>query len=117
MAARILSISYDSSLRKSREWILEREGYAVASAASFGEAINFCRTELFDLVVIGHCIPSNNKQRIIAALRSVRETPVLALLEPGAPHVPEADYSVESLTGPRELTAVIKKILAKAQAA
>jgi DNA-binding response OmpR family regulator len=117
MAARILSVSYDLSLLRSRQWILEREGYVVTSAGSLKEAAGFCKTGSFHLVMIGHSIPDSDKQWMIAELRAVCSTPVLALLCPGENPVAGVDYNLDALAGPRELTETVKRILAKAQAA
>ena len=117
MAARILSISYEPMLGQSRQWVLESEGYAVTTSASLEEAVRFCETGWFDVMVLGHCIPTADKQRLIGVLRSVRATPVLALLEPGERQIAGADYNLEALVSPEELTMAIKKILAKAHAA
>jgi DNA-binding response OmpR family regulator len=64
--SRILSISYDESLLQTRAMLLERAGYEVDSALGFSAAIHACKTKQFDLVVLGHSIPVEDKEQIIS---------------------------------------------------
>ena len=53
--ARILSVSYDSSLLKTRQLILEQEGHQVVSALGFTDALQQCESSKdFDLFILGH---------------------------------------------------------------
>jgi DNA-binding response OmpR family regulator len=49
MKPRILSISYDLPLLRTRQLMLTQEGYDVVSAEGFAEALEHC-SEKFDLV-------------------------------------------------------------------
>lgn len=95
--ARIFSISYDTALLRSRELLLRKMGHSVTSADGFVEAIELCEKapEDFDLIVLGHSIPHQDKQRIIKRCRRTRRCPVLALTLLNEPLVPEADHSVD----------------------
>ena len=50
-APSILSISYDESLLRTREWLLRASGFTVTSALGFTEAAAHCRNSDFDLVI------------------------------------------------------------------
>src|SRR5436305_2003053 len=76
---RILSISYDKALLHTRELMLSREGFEVVSAVGFSAAVEACKQGLFDLVIMGHSIPSADKAAITTQLRAMCDTPILAL--------------------------------------
>lgn len=82
--ARILSVSYDESLLKTRQFMLEQSGYQVVSALGFTDSLKQC-TEggAFDLFVLGHSIPVNDKQALVQAFRAHCGTVVVALKRVG----------------------------------
>jgi DNA-binding NtrC family response regulator len=82
--ARILSVSYDESLLKTRQLILEQSGYEVTSALGFTDAMKQC-TEggTFDMFVLGHSIPIRDKQALVQAFRCRCRSAVVALKRPG----------------------------------
>jgi DNA-binding NtrC family response regulator len=94
--SRILSISYDEALLHTRELMLRREGFEVESALSISAALHACEKGSFDLVIMGHSIPQEDKQKIITLLRGVCSTPVLALRRPVDPPLAAADYNLDS---------------------
>src|SRR5579859_2900937 len=79
--ARIFSISYDTALLRSREFLLRQMGYSVTSADGLVEAMELCEKdpENFDLIILGHSIPHEDKRTIIKRCRRTRRCPVLAL--------------------------------------
>jgi CheY-like chemotaxis protein len=90
-------VSYDARLLWTRRLILEQSGYQVTSAYGLSEALKACDTmDGFDLVVLGHSIPVQQTQRIIARLRERLDSPILALLRPNEGPVANATRSVES---------------------
>lgn len=62
--ARILSISYDEQLLGTREALLQHAGHEVVSAEGFSRAFHFCELHNagFDLIVLGHSIPTAHAQ-------------------------------------------------------
>ena len=82
--ARILSVSYDESLLKTRQLILEQRGYQVISALGFTDSLRQC-TEggPFDLLVLDHSIPLHDKQALVSAFRRGSQAVVVALKRPG----------------------------------
>src|SRR5258708_38036941 len=91
----VLSVSYDESLLRTRDWILKRAGFAVTSALGFTEALAHCENSAFDLVIIGHSIPKSDRIALVNHVRKHNHTPVLALRRPGEEHIPGVDHSIE----------------------
>lgn len=94
--ARILSISYNSSLLRTRQFVLESRGHKVTSALGFIAAIEHCKTADYDLAIIGHSIPDGDKEQMIKELRNVCSAPVLALTKPNEEPLKIADYNVDA---------------------
>lgn len=109
--ARILSITYNESLMQTREMILRNAGYDVTSALGFVEAQSVCAEQPFDLVIVGHSIPTNDKLAIIKCAKARTGAVVLCLRKPNAPVLREADYSTDE-TDPGGLVAAVKSALA-----
>jgi DNA-binding response OmpR family regulator len=105
---RVLSISYDVSLLRTRRGLLEQAGFEVASASDLSQALKLCQgsDSRFDLVILGHSVPPEEKKEFIACLKQHSEAPILALLKPNEPPVEGAARSVESMDVPLFLSAV-----------
>jgi len=98
--ARIFSISYDPMLLRTRELLLRQMGHHVTSAEGFAEAFGVCEEQpsaSFDLMILGHSIPHEDKRAIIRRLGQICRCPVLALTRINEQAVPEADRSVDPL--------------------
>ncbi|HEV2278135.1 MAG TPA: hypothetical protein VGS02_08160 [Acidobacteriaceae bacterium] len=110
--AHIFSISYDPILLQTRELLLQQMGHTVTSAEGFAEARRYCGLldRSFDLVVLGHSIPHEDKRAIIRECLKNCSCPVLALLRTNEPPVQEATRSVS--TEPREFLAAVDELLA-----
>lgn len=90
--ARILSISYDETLLLTRDLLLKSEGYAVVSALGFHHGIRACRSGGFDLFVLGHSIPKDDKLDLIRAFREKSPgAQVIALTRANEPRLNEVD--------------------------
>ena len=110
--ARILSISYDSSLLATRHLLLESMGHTVTSLGDLSAAIGLCeeRGGEFNLIVLGHSIPLADKMRMIESCRKGCSCPVLALIRIGEAPVPGAERSVDSFE-PEALMQAVKQLL------
>ena len=108
--ARILSISYDESLLETRRMMLEREGYEVHSAFGFAKAIDMCRSDEFDLIIMGHSIPHEDKLQILSKLRKVCKAPVLALMRQGEQPLETAQYVLDHWE-PRHFLALVGRAI------
>ena len=109
----ILSVSQYESLLQTREWIFNKAGFEVVSEANINAAIAQCCARNFDIVVIGHAIPSKDRTLLIAHVRKHPGTRVISLFSLGEPPAPEADYSLNSLEGPEKLLAVVRAAVKK----
>ena len=83
MPKHILSVSYNERLLLTRELLLQREGYAVTSALGFTEAVKHCKAGPFDLFILGHSIPENDKRELVHLFSQSFKSPVLALQRHG----------------------------------
>ena len=108
MSRHILSVSYDEQLLTTRRMLLEREGYKITSALSRAEAIARCKEGAFDLLILGHSLPTADKQELIAVFRRSSAAPILSLRRQGEPTV-AADYNTFSDT-PEELLKTVANI-------
>jgi DNA-binding response OmpR family regulator len=80
MSRQILLISYDERLLIARRLHLEQAGYEVCSALGFKEAIANCKDgRSYDLLILGHSIPSHEKKALITAFRAYHTSPILSL--------------------------------------
>jgi DNA-binding response OmpR family regulator len=113
MRKRILSISYDRALLQTRRMLLEEAGFEVISASSFREAFDLCRVGAFDLLIIGHSIPPNDKASMIAAARRTAKAPILSIRTDTEPPAQGADFSVFGLEGPKVLLEAVKEAFNK----
>ena len=94
----ILSVSHDPELLESRSAILRAAGYAVLPATSTKHAIDYFQPGHFDLVLLDHSIPTQDKDRLIRLLRA-SDGHVLIVLVSAQPHTapdPLADATIES---------------------
>lgn len=91
MSKRILSVSYDANLLATREMLLAMNGHSVTSALGFSQAsqaMGLCRVGTFELFILGHSIPHDDKLELIKIFRQNCAAPVLSLVRYGEPDVP-----------------------------
>jgi CheY-like chemotaxis protein len=107
--ARILSVSYDIPLLRTRHMLLEREGYEVVSTSDLATSLEQCKDGRFDLFLLGHSIPHSDKQRFVEAFRRVCPVPIISLRRNmGEQPVDGADFQVEP--DPEPLLKIIAQI-------
>jgi CheY-like chemotaxis protein len=109
MSKRILSVSYDLSLLETRKMLLEQKGYAVENAFGFSKALASCRAGGFDLFILGHSIPHDDKLALIESFRTHCPGPILSLERHGEDFVP-CDYHA-SPDDPGKFLETIENIL------
>jgi DNA-binding NtrC family response regulator len=110
MTKRILSVSYDSVLLATREMLLEQKGYEIKSALGFTDAVKYCNNDGFDLFILGHSIPHNDKLQLIETFRKNCPAPILSLERFGEIKVP-CDFHA-SPDDPGKFLKVVDDILA-----
>lgn len=82
--ARILSISYDEALLVTRELMLRGAGHDVTSALGLHDSREACSRGPFDVAIIGHSIPKNDKIEFIGSFRESNPSAlVIALTRAG----------------------------------
>ncbi|HKO20275.1 MAG TPA: hypothetical protein VJU82_15470 [Acidobacteriaceae bacterium] len=104
--AHVLSISYDPDLLRTRELLLQQMGHRVTSAEGFAQAIRLFDDSAFDLIVMGHSIPHEDKRAMLRECRKHCSCPVLALLRSNEPPLEKADRSVDSSDAYAFITAI-----------
>jgi DNA-binding response OmpR family regulator len=92
MSKRILSVSYDEPLLRTRELLLRGQGYTVSSALGFTDAVEHCKGGNFDLFILGHSIPDKDKRQLISVFHGQCKSPVLALRRHGEDAPDNADH-------------------------
>jgi DNA-binding NtrC family response regulator len=110
MSKRILSVSYDMSLLATRKMLLEQKGYDVVNALGFSKALVSCRDSGFDLFILGHSIPHDDKLALIESFRAHCPAPIVSLERHGENAVP-CDYHA-SPDNPEKFLEIIDNILA-----
>jgi DNA-binding NtrC family response regulator len=110
MSKRILSVSYDMSLLATRKMLLEQKGYAVVNAFGFSKALASCRAGGFDLFILGHSIPHDDKLALIESFRTHCPAPIVSLERHGEDFVP-CDYHA-SPDAPETFLETIDKVRA-----
>jgi DNA-binding response OmpR family regulator len=108
--ARILSISEDEILLRTRHLIFEKEGYEVVSVHGINSAMEHSKEGDFDILVIGHSIPHENKEKIARAFRQASQGAIVSLRRDAGEQVvvEGADYHVEA--DPEPMLALIAEI-------
>jgi len=107
---RILCISWDATLARTRELLLISEGYSVNSALGRLESVGHCRTTRADLLVLGHSVPRDQKRVFIDLFRQSNNAPVLSLLRPDQEKLPDVEFGVEFLN-PEFFVRAVRSIL------
>ena len=110
MSKRILSVSYDMSLLATRKMLLEQKGYTVVNGYGFSKALAFCRDGGFDLFILGHSIPYDDKLALIESFRTHCPAPIVSPERHGEHFVP-CDYHA-SPDDPERFLEIIDNILA-----
>ncbi len=105
---RILSVSYDEPLLRTRHMLLQTRGYEVVSSLGFTSSMEHCKRGGFDLFILGHSIPSSDKQQLVKTFRETCPGRVISLLRPDEALVDGADYHIQP--DPEPLLALIDRI-------
>ncbi|MCU1271861.1 MAG: response regulator receiver protein [Acidobacteriaceae bacterium] len=114
--ARILSVSYDQTLLRMRHMLFETQGYEVVSSHGLMSSLEHCEQGSFDLFVLGHSIPDEDKKRLVQAFRKVCPAPIISLRRTvGDQKVDGADYHIE--TDPEPLLKLVADVIRKRAAA
>jgi hypothetical protein len=78
----ILAVGLDSSLLESQSSVWQSAGFIVTSTGSIREAIVQIRDGDFDLVLLGHSIPTDSRERLTFLIRAIgSQTPVVSITD------------------------------------
>jgi CheY-like chemotaxis protein len=110
----ILAVSHEPVLLESRSSILRSAGYAVAQVLSIGQAIELLGSSFFDLVLLGHSIPAQDRDYLTRLIRASGLLTPVVTVAPLTDPVPyeAADLIVEC--SPEMLLGGVREILLKA---
>jgi len=110
---RILSISSDSALLRTRHMLLESAGYNVESVIGPVSGLELCKRNGYQLLILGHSIPVPDREKLVEEFRSNcrrSPAPVIALSRNiSDPLVRNADYQIEA--DPEPLLRLISHIV------
>jgi DNA-binding response OmpR family regulator len=108
----VLSVGSDPKLLQSRNLVLLTAGYAVRVATNAGDAINIFRSADFEVVVICHSIPEEERLRLIADMREENASAkIVVIRKNGQLSARLADEAVHSMDGAEQLLAAIASAL------
>jgi DNA-binding response OmpR family regulator len=113
---RILSLTYDPSLARTRELLFTGAGFQVSTYRDVAKAIAACKNDSFDLVVVGHSISLEERESLVKEVRTHCGTPVLALVRHGEARLLQADHFFDSSESPALLLETVIKILRRKEA-
>ena len=99
----ILAVAVDSWLLASSSVAWESAGFIVQSAVSIREAIEHFNAGDFDLVLLGHSLTNDSKERLTFLIRSTgSRTPVVSITK-----LPDACDSFANLTVRSDSSAIL----------
>jgi hypothetical protein len=104
---RILSVSCDPNLLRSREDVLRSGGLNVTSTLCVTDAVPLCESGEFCLLIVGHSVPDERKAELTARFRTGCKGAVLALHTSLEAPDSGADYTFNTGDGPAKLMAFV----------
>src|SRR5512141_2954392 len=107
----VLSVARDSTLLLTRERTLQSLGLQVTSALGVKVAMGHCWDTHFDLLLIGHSIPVDERRALITAFARHSAGPIIELHLPDESYTALAKYTFDSTHSPEEFVAYIRKIV------
>ena len=119
--ARLLIVDDESKLREVLKEYAEFEGYEVAEAEDGMEAVNWCREDDFDLIVMDIMMPRLDGFSAVKEIKKIKDIPVLMLSARGEEYdklfgfeLGIDDYVVKPFS-PKEVMSRIAAILKRCQ--
>jgi len=94
---------------------LRSAGYAIVMASSLKEGINLFTSGDFDLVLLCHSIPDNDRERLTCLIRASGSfTPVVSIVAGSGMHDIFPDATLDE-SNPDVLLAALREVLIKAE--
>jgi len=110
MKAKLLCISYDESLLRTRQLLFEQEGYEVTSAFGYVEGLEHCRAGHFDVAFIGHSVPHVDKASLAYEFGAHNEGFIVATTLLGEDPIDRVQF-LPSSVGPKMVIDAIRNLL------
>jgi DNA-binding response OmpR family regulator len=93
--ARILSVSYDEPLLRTWTLLARTQGYEVVPVLQLRAALDLCKRESFDVILLGSSLPLTHKQNLTSTFRECCRVPVISVCaDPASPERDGADHHV-----------------------
>lgn len=109
----ILYIHYDPELADIRQQLVNRLGYEVTSAMGSAATRQMAKTRGFDLVILGHAAPEEERRRMANWLKAnLPGVPVVALCPDPFQTVDYGDYQADA-HNPDAWIAIVEEALAR----
>ena len=105
----VLSIGSDRTLLRVRDQVLSAAGYVVRERLP--SQVNAATDEQFDIIILCHSIPQDERRRIVHHLRSQKHNVPILLVQAGWDDGELADASVHGLDGPAALLRCVAELL------
>lgn len=110
----VLAIGHDPLLLETRSQVLQAAGYTVIPELSLKKALAKFREGDFDLVLLCHSIPAQDRQRLVRLIREhTSRTPIVSVATTLGQHDLFADGTLQS--DPNELLKGLHDISAKSR--
>lgn len=112
----ILAVGHDPLIASTRSSVLRGAGYAVESATSAEQAIDRFRSQDFDLVILCHTIPLEERRCLARLIRASRSFVPVLYVQPLVE--PSTDGLADAIIGshPNELLSGVEEALNQAAA-
>jgi CheY-like chemotaxis protein len=108
----VLAIGHDPLLLETRSQVLQAAGYTVIPELSLKKALAKFREGDFDLVLLCHSIPAQDRQRLVRLIREhTSRTPIVSVATTLGQHDLFADGTLQS--DPNELLKGLHDIFSK----
>lgn len=106
----VLAVGYDPLLLETRSRVLQSAGYTVTSVRSLKQAVSQFREGDFDLFVLCHSVPEEDRQRFVSLIRGhASRTPIVFVSAAPGQLDPSADVTVEN--DPNDLVSGLREVL------
>lgn len=99
---RVMCVSFDRAVSETRCAALKQAGYLVTPTSRMEEALELLSSQKFDLIIVGHRFPTDDKRALAVEARDKWNTPVLLVCGVSADsEIPAAGrvYALEGTTG------------------
>lgn len=113
-AMKVVCVSWEPELAKTRELLLRQAGYQVTTVLGQRDLSKLHQVTSADLLILAHSVPREEKLQALTVFRRNCSAPVLSLLRPHQSPLPEVDYAVEAFE-PREFLDAVARATSRSR--